>query len=70
MHLPVFASANPKSMNDEDWEFENLQVCCYIRQCVEDNVRNYIVNDTMLGFYESSSRHFMLQRLATINYIF
>lgn len=46
MHLSMFAYNKPKSMNDEDWEFENLQVCCYIRQCVEDNVRNYIVNDT------------------------
>ena len=32
MHLHVFASNKPKSMNDEDLEFEHLQVCGYIRQ--------------------------------------
>ncbi|KAH0773862.1 hypothetical protein KY290_010999 [Solanum tuberosum] len=46
MHLPVFASNKPESMNDEDWKFEHLQVCGYIRQWVEDNARNHIVNET------------------------
>ncbi|KAH0679432.1 hypothetical protein KY284_020517 [Solanum tuberosum] len=46
MHLLVFAFNKPESMNDEDWEFEHLQVCGYIRQWVEDNVRNHIVNET------------------------
>ena len=32
MHLPVFASNKPQCLNDEEWEFEHLQVCCYIRQ--------------------------------------
>lgn len=46
MHLPVFASDKPQAMNDEEWEFEHLQDCGYIRQWVEDNVRNHIVNET------------------------
>ncbi|KAH0765044.1 hypothetical protein KY285_000915 [Solanum tuberosum] len=46
MHLPVFDSNKPESMNDEDWKFEHLQVCGYIKQWVEDNVRNHIVNET------------------------
>ena len=65
MHLPVFASNKPQSLNDEEWEFEHLQVCGYIRQWVEDNVRNHIVNETHAKVCGTSSRHFMLRRLAT-----
>ena len=46
MHLPVFAMQKPESMSDEDWDFEHQQVCGYIRQWVEDNVLNHIVNET------------------------
>lgn len=46
MHLLVFASTKPQFMTDEDWKFMHLQVCGYIRQWVEDNVKNHIVNET------------------------
>ena len=46
MHLPVFASNKPQSLNDEEWKFEHLQVCGYIRQGVEYNVRTHSVNGT------------------------
>ena len=46
LHLPVFASEKPSSKSDEDWKFEHEQVCGFIRQWVEDNVYNHIVNET------------------------
>nr|AAV88069.1 hypothetical retrotransposon [Ipomoea batatas] len=46
LHLPVFASAKPENMSDEEWDFEHQQVCGYIRQWVEDNVLNHIINET------------------------
>ena len=46
MHLPVFSAHKPENVTDENWEFEHQQVCGYIRQWVEDNVRNHIVNET------------------------
>jgi len=30
---------------DEEWKFEHQQVCCFIRQYVEDNVYNHIANE-------------------------
>src|SRR6266487_4225588 len=46
LHLPVFSSKKPDSMSDEEWEFEHLQVCGFIRQYVEDNIYNHIANET------------------------
>jgi hypothetical protein len=46
LHLPVFSSTKPDSMSEEEWEFEHLQVCGFIRQYVEDNVYNHIANET------------------------
>ena len=46
LHLLVFLSQKPKSKNDEEWDFEHQQVCGFIRQWVEDNVLNHIVNET------------------------
>ncbi|CAJ2627704.1 unnamed protein product [Trifolium pratense] len=45
LHLPVFSSAKPNSKSDEEWEFEHLQVCGFIRQYVEDNIYNHIANE-------------------------
>ena len=44
IHLSVFSAH--KTETDENWKFEHQQVCGYIRQWVEDNVRNHIVNET------------------------
>ena len=79
MHLPVFASNKPQSLNDEEWEFEHLQVCGYIRQWVEDNVRNHIVNEThakslwdkLETLYASktgNNKLFLLKQLMNIRY--
>ena len=46
MHLPFFIAHKSQNVTDENWEFEHQQVCGYIRQWVEDNVRNHIVNET------------------------
>ncbi|CAJ2658024.1 unnamed protein product [Trifolium pratense] len=46
LHLPVFSSAKPNSKSGEEWEFEHLQVCGFIRQYVEDNIYNHIANET------------------------
>ena len=32
MHLPVFASNKPQSLNDEEWKFEHLQVCAILER--------------------------------------
>ena len=50
MHLPVFASNKHQSLNDEEWEFEPLQVCGYNRQWVEDNVKKNCERDTCQKF--------------------
>ena len=46
MHVLVFSAHKPENVTDENWEFGRQQVYWYIRQCVEDNVRNHIVNET------------------------
>ena len=46
MHLPIFSAHKPETVTDENWEFEHQQDCGYIRQWVEDNVLNHIVNET------------------------
>ena len=46
MHLPIFAKIKPEKKNDEEWDFENEQVCGFIRQWVGDNVLNHVVNET------------------------
>ena len=79
MHLPVFTSNKPQSLNDEEWEFEHVQVCGYIRQWVEDNVRNHIVNEThakslwdkLETLYTSktgNNKLFLLKQLMNIRY--
>ena len=79
MHLPVFASNKPQSLNDEEWEFEHLQVCGYIGQWVEDNVRNHIVNEThakslwdkletLYASKTSNNELFLLKQLMNIRY--
>ena len=45
LNLPVFATSKPEFKSDEEWEFEHLQVCGFIRQWVENNVLNHIAND-------------------------
>ena len=46
LHLPVFASNKPESKSDEEWDFEHQQVCGFIRQFVDDNVYNFVANET------------------------
>ena len=46
LHLPVFALDKPQKKSDEEWSFENQQVCGFIRQWVGDNVLNHVVNET------------------------
>ena len=45
-HLPVFSSANPDFVSNEESEFEHQKVYGFIRQYVEDNVYNHIANET------------------------
>lgn len=79
MHLPVFAAHKPENMTDENWDFEHQQVCGYIRQWVEDNVRNHIVNEThartlwqkLETLYASkigNNKLFLLKQLITFKY--
>lgn len=79
MHLPVFSAHKPESISDEDWDFEHQQVCGYIRQWVEDNVRNHIVNEIrarslwekLETFYASktgNNKLFLLKQLMTFKY--
>lgn len=79
MHLPVFAAHKPETVIDENWDFEHQQVCGYIRQWVEDNVRNHIVNKThartlwekLETFYASKTSNnklFLLKQLMTFKY--
>ena len=46
MHLLVFATEKPDGVSDVDWDFEHQQVCGFIRQWIEDNGLNHIINDT------------------------
>ena len=79
MHLLVFCAHKPEKVTDENWEFEHQQVCGYIRQWVEDNVRNHIVNEThartlwekLETLYASktgNNKLFLLKQLMTFKY--
>ena len=79
MHLPVFSTHKPENVTDENWEFEHQQVCVYIRQWFEYNVRNHIVNEThattlwdkLETFYASktdNNKLFLLKQLMTFKY--
>ncbi|KAH0696222.1 hypothetical protein KY285_013054 [Solanum tuberosum] len=79
MHLPFFAAHKPETVTDENWDFEHQQACGYIRQWVEDNVRNHIVNETHAStlwekwetFYASkigNNKLFLLKQLMTFKY--
>ena len=46
IHLLVITSNKLHSVTNEKWEVDHLQVCRYIRQWVEDNLRNHILNKT------------------------
>ncbi|KAH7576302.1 hypothetical protein JRO89_XS01G0031200 [Xanthoceras sorbifolium] len=46
MHLSVFTTIKPNGKTDEEWDFEQEQVCGFIRQFVDDNVYNHICNET------------------------
>lgn len=63
LHLPVFASQKLEFKFDEDWEFENLQVCGFIRQQVEDHVLNHIANETNAKILQENLETLLLQRL-------
>ena len=41
-----YSAHKTENVTDENWKFEHQQVCGYIRQWVEDNFRNHIVNET------------------------
>ena len=64
MHLPVFSAHKPKNVTHENWEFEHQQVCGYIIQWVEDNVRNHIVNETHARTLWEKLEMLSLQKLA------
>jgi len=79
LHLPVFGSTKPDNMSDEEWDFEHQQVCGYIRQWVEDNVLNHIINETharslwskLETLYASktgNNKLFLLKQLMNIRY--
>ena len=79
MHLSVFSAHKPENVTDENWEFEHQQVCGYIIQWVENNVRNHIVNEThartlwekLETLYASKTGNyklFLLKKLMTFKY--
>ena len=79
MHLPIFSAHKPENVTNENWEFEHQQVCVYIRQWVEDNVRNHIVNEThartlwkkfemLYASKTGNNKLFLLKQLMTFKY--
>lgn len=46
LYLAMFLSQKPESKNDKEWDFERQQVCDFIRQWLEDNFLNHIINET------------------------
>jgi hypothetical protein len=79
LHLPVFSSTKPDFAYDEEREFEHLQVCCLIRQYVDDDVYNHIANETLAknlwekieSLYASKSRNnklFLLNCFISLKY--
>ena len=46
-HEPMFATKKKlENVTDDEWNLLHRQVCCYIRQWVDDNVWNYIARET------------------------
>ena len=79
IHIPFFSAHKPENVTDKNWEFEHQQVCGFMRQWVEDNVRNHIVNETLTRtlwkkletLYASktgNNKLFLLKQLMTFKY--
>lgn len=78
LHLPVFGT-KPQNKSDEDWDFENQQVCGYIRCWVEENVRNHIAKETnaktlwtnlenMYAAKTGNNKLFLLKQMMNLRY--
>lgn len=46
LHLPIFSFVKLNFVFDDEWDFEHLYVCVFIRQYVEDNIYYHIANET------------------------
>ena len=79
MNLSVFSTHKPENVTDENCKFEHQQVCEYIRQWVEDNIRNHILNEThsrtlwekletLYASKTSNNKLFLLKQLMTFKY--
>lgn len=45
-HLPVFGEERPNDKSEAEWKITHLQVCGFIRQWVDDNVLNHVIEET------------------------
>jgi hypothetical protein len=43
---PVFTTKMPGDMKEDQWDVLHLQACGFIRQWVDDNVLNHIIDET------------------------
>jgi hypothetical protein len=43
---PVFSTEMPSDMKKDPWEVLHLQACGFIRQWVDDNILNHIIDET------------------------
>ena len=43
---PVFTTEMPDDMKQDQWNVLHLQACGFIRQWVDDNVLNHIIEET------------------------
>lgn len=45
-YLPVLAEEKLENKNDVEWSIFHCQVCAYIKQLVDNNVLNHIIEGT------------------------
>ena len=76
---PVFSSEMPDDMKEDQWEVLHLQACGFIRQWVDDNVLNHIIEEThvrtlwqkleeLYARKEGTNKMFLIKKLMRLRY--
>jgi hypothetical protein len=76
---PVFTTKMPSEMKQDQWDVLNLQACGIIRQWVDDNVLNHIIDETRAHTLwqkldelyvrkEGTNKMFLIKKLMCLRY--
>jgi hypothetical protein len=76
---PVFTTEMPDDMKQDQWDVLHLQACGFIRQWVDDNILNHIIDETrahtlwkkldeLYARKEGTNRMFLIKKLMRLRY--